>query len=1163
MIARSPDFDLGLDRARIKDLRDARRQESTVDTVLSRFYDGDPTQQVHLQVVADEVGMGKTFVALAAAYSVLSFMKNGGAHPDLQGCLSKILIVTPQNTALAAKWQREVGEFVRRCVHPDRRQEVATWFRARPVDRWDELVEAVRGRGLAASILVARMSLFQGARYYNYDVKRRFLLGCLFRHWSGAFRNDARERLLKGAPESWPRRPDELGDLSDAERELVPFDWDDVSGALSRKSDARELADDLLMLCKDVAAPFVRDRDQKFREISDKLNGLYTALCVALLRRDFPLVIVDEAHNWKNGPSRGTNGYQHFSTRIAPHTRRALLLTATPFQLRPEEMLELLKISDDLRPTSDGDAADQRCATMKTLREDVIRPVLKNSESASQDFSAAWAKLPSSVTTAALADGWESPSIVRGREELRRVASEPGVIDHVVLTALVNAAVSEVAPETRDLLRQALRLYAYNHDLSSELGRIVVRHRRGTAHRAFLVGAEYVERDRAALLRPDRHVLHGSVGIEVAGEAELPHYLLMRCVSEMKGGKGRTSLGATLTGCYSTLFHSAEGHDANDKLTQNTSGAVYLNLLKELVNEESDPTHPKVAAVVENVVDLWKRGEKALIFCFRTNTASRLHEIISYRVRLELESRQNECLGGAASLRALRARITGRDRDLIGLGLDRVLLSYDWGSEKAADRPLADIEQHLTPEEIADLARLSLKYAVDLTGERIDRVFLNRASEHLFARRLRTQEIADPSWKPLLRAIADERWVTHPYGLDPEGSDDEAEQEQVFDERGVHVVYREAGRPARAQVETLAADLIARRDRALGRSVLDSYFQAPSLWFGRQPGAFGELNGDDDRIVRLIHQFLRSLSTGEGGFDWRTRLLTMQALRRAVLRDSVLLRLLPTRADREESEWGELLVERFFARPLEQAESMAARIHIFLEDLAAASGDITDPGSARYALYDATRLRGEQVVALVHGGTDAPTRERVFAGFNTPIIPDILICTSVGQEGIDLHRHCRHVIHYDLAWNPAVLEQRTGRADRIGSKTFRERDQVRGDGGPYLEVGVPFLAATYDERMYEQLRLRAQTFEVLTGGDLAADNPEGVDPSESGAGDKAPAELRLTVLPDKMVRDLRVSLHVWSDRSALTGGDADTGDAFRAGKIISARNADDLARDEI
>jgi hypothetical protein len=253
----------------------------------------------------------------------------------------------------------------------------------------------------------------------------------------------------------------------------------------------------------------------------------------------------------------------------------------------------------------------------------------------------------------------------------------------------------------------------------------------------------------------------------------------------------------------------------------------------------------------------------------------------------------------------------------------------------------------------------------------------------------------------------------------------------------------------------------------------------------------------------------------------------MQALRRAVLRDAIMLRLLPTRADREEAEWGDLLVERFYARDEGQAESMARRVQIFLEDLAAASGDIADPDSTRYALADATRLRGEQVVAFVHGGTDAETRNRVFSGFNTPILPDILICTSVAQEGIDLHRHCRHVVHYDLAWNPAVLEQRTGRTDRIGSKTFRERDLAPAGGGPHLEVGVPFLAATYDERMYEQLRLRAQTFEVLTGGDLAADNPEGAG-SDDADGEGAVSNLRLKVLPDTMVRDLRVSLHVWN-----------------------------------
>jgi hypothetical protein len=103
----------------------------------------------------------------------------------------------------------------------------------------------------------------------------------------------------------------------------------------------------------------------------------------------------------------------------------------------------------------------------------------------------------------------------------------------------------------------------------------------------------------------------------------------------------------------------------------------------------------------------------------------------------------------------------------------------------------------------------------------------------------------------------------------------------------------------------------------------------------------------------------------------------------------------------------------------------------------------------------------------------------------------VLVCTSVGQEGIDLHRHCRNVVHYDLAWNPAVLEQRTGCADRISSKTFRERDAAKASSRVFLEIGVPFLAGTYDERMYEELRLRAQTFEVLTGGEFAADHANG------------------------------------------------------------------------
>src|SRR5262249_1270385 len=126
--------------------------------------------------------------------------------------------------------------------------------------------------------------------------------------------------------------------------------------------------------------------------------------------------------------------------------------------------------------------------------------------------------------------------------------------------------------------------------------------------------------------------------------------------------------------------------------------------------------------------------------------------------------------------------------------------------------------------------------------------------------------------------------------------------------------------------------------------------------------------------------------------------------------------------------------------------------------------------------------RNQHVVQLVQGSTQ--NRDRYFLGFNTPYRPEILISTSVGQEGIDLHRECRHVIHHDLCWNPATIEQRTGRIDRIGSKVERERGGGQGNGGPALEIAIPYLAATYDERMFEELYRRAQLFEVTLGGDI-------------------------------------------------------------------------------
>lgn len=1148
----APEIHLGRDRTRMRDPRDAARQHATADAILQRYFHEDDGKRWQLQVLADEVGMGKTFVALAVAYSMLASMRAGKAPADLQGCLPRVVVIAPPNKALRTKWHREVQELVRRCFHEEDASVARRWFHPVLCERYEDLVNELAkplvaepsGEREAPHVIVTHMgALGGGKRLQHYDIKRRVLLGALFRFWGRRMPTEERERLLKGAPEGWPSDPQTL-------TEVAPEDWaaklsfpgglDEMLTCLRRiaESQAEALAN-LLTQCREIGAPYVRKRDELFSSVSTALNALYAQLCAARMTAGIPLVIVDEAHNWKNGPRQGSNGYEGFRRWVAPFARRALLLTATPFQLRPHEMIEILKVGDHLAPTPSSAENEERRTHLENHREKVIRTALDQSATHSASFAKAWGRL-SRETATRLGRTWHEPRLVAARHRLVELAGRSGAltagdVDRVVMDVLADPDFID----QREILREGLRLHAFNADLSRELGELVVRHRRRTDHRLVQIGAEY-EDARLAQTRQDRHVLHAANGIDVRGDAELPHYLLMRCVSEMKGGKGRSSLGTALTGCYSTLLESNEGRGLTKRLASGGAGNVYVELLRQMVDTSKDAEHPKVRVLTEAVVRAFRAGEKTLVFCFRTHTAKRLEDILSRAIEAELSGRA-EALGGERALENLRSRITRREGDLVVLGLDRVLWSLAWAASSAeiALPPLDAEKLRLQPDELGAVARLALRHGVDLTSEKVDRVFLNRVHEHVVAQRLRKEPGAQ-LWKRILAAMCDPSWIEAPYGLSDhaDGDDDAHKETGGLDARGIHARYPVVlADPASGDVSYLALQLDLRRRRAVAQeqvSVLDAYVDAPSFWLGTRPESTraGDPLGNPARTLRALHEHLLRVTRDRVTFDWKDRALTLQALRRAILRSSILLRILPRQSQLDDASWGQLLVDGLL-RPLEgQRESLADRLAVFVEDLQAADGHLYNPGDSRHHLYEATRLRGTDspFVALVNGETAPDTRERIFAGFNSPLMPDVLVCTSVGQEGIDLHRHCRHVVHYDLAWNPAVVEQRTGRVDRIGSKTFRERSVELGGGDAHLSVGVPFLAGTYDERMYEELRLRAQTFEVLTGGDLTPDELEGAEDGENPEGE--PRDDGYPTLPDEMIDDLRVRLHVWDDVAA-------------------------------
>src|SRR5262249_43339952 len=99
----------------------------------------------------------------------------------------------------------------------------------------------------------------------------------------------------------------------------------------------------------------------------------------------------------------------------------------------------------------------------------------------------------------------------------------------------------------------------------------------------------------------------------------------------------------------------------------------------------------------------------------------------------------------------------------------------------------------------------------------------------------------------------------------------------------------------------------------------------------------------------------------------------------------------------------------------------------------------------------------------LHGGIDRADRTRVQNRFNAG--GAILLATDAASERLNLHHHCRVIVHFELSWLPARIAQRAGRVDRLGQRRRVREIALIGAASAERLVLAPLAARVARARM--------------------------------------------------------------------------------------------------
>lgn len=630
---------VGLHNPRIP-AADAERQRRTAAAILERF----ETQPG--VILADEVGMGKTYVALAVAYSVVEASDFG----------TQVVVMVPNS--VRHKWPREWTVFREKCLPRDSPiraaqdsvSDAVSFLKLLddPIDQRSHILFATHGaltgqlqdpfvRLAILSRVLHRKSLAKQRNAFP-KFARRLLRDSRFEN------RDFVSALLGRSPLFWRH---ECESYLGWERDDDPVPQSVVQVMNQIRFDDLAATLEKLPLYESAA---IEGRLKVVRgAIAKELRDLWTRFLESI-EIALPLLVLDEAHHLKNPdtqlsriltPGRDAEGAEQKGA-LAKTFRRMLFLSATPFQLGHRELVEILRRFEGIRWLPDEDpAAYQRQVA-------AIDSALGRAQIEGLALDQAWGRITPEAQAGHQDRAWWAEE---GRDQLP--------------DSLQRAA--EAIDRARGAIQEAEGL----------LRPWVIRHGRA-------------DRDQRRRRLPGRSILDDDprdpAGLQVAGDAVFPFLLAARAqaivADEVRRGghRGQALFAQGLASSFEAYRETRRRKlaelmdDKENEVPAWVSREVdwYLRHIdRALPDDQRDlwMSHPKIAATARRAAELWDRGEKLVVFCFYRATGRALRRHLSRALEQRIVQRGAERLGlrpedAGAVLESLRRISENRfDRD--------------------------------------------------------------------------------------------------------------------------------------------------------------------------------------------------------------------------------------------------------------------------------------------------------------------------------------------------------------------------------------------------------------------------------------------------------------------------------------------------------------------